>query len=41
MDPQPVKKLAMQRLSDAGVSGTFDVVVCAALGYATWPTQNP
>ncbi|CAE7206308.1 mettl21a [Symbiodinium necroappetens] len=38
MDPQPVKKLAMQRLSDAGVSGTFDVVVCAALGYVSVQT---
>eukprot|EP00439_Symbiodinium_sp_Y106_P083589 s855_g23.t2 len=33
VDPTPVRKLAVQRLRDAGLSGTFDVVVCAALGY--------
>ena len=32
--PMSRKALARQRLNDAGVTGNFDIVVCAALGYA-------
>ncbi|CAE7754534.1 eef1akmt3 [Symbiodinium pilosum] len=31
--PMSRKALARQRLNDAGVTGNFDIVVCAALGY--------
>ncbi|CAE7230716.1 METTL21A [Symbiodinium natans] len=33
MEPGPKKEAAMRRLMEAGVSGPFDIVVCAALGY--------
>ena len=36
MEPGPKKEAAMRRLMEAGVSGPFDIVVCAALGYAAW-----
>jgi hypothetical protein len=33
LDPSSRKERARQELAEAGVSGHFDIVVCAALGY--------